>query len=540
MCQVLLYKKLGREHNVEITLEENDNVVYLKNCTADPLTEFELNLFLHFYYEREVIFLFDGYDEIRSKPRWDYSEVVINCLKNVCSGPRKHTVWITSRPLFDDVETELKEELKLESHYIDFFSGAEYLQKFWEYTLKVDELNEAQLENVKKLLDHMSSHGNRPMQKESINGIFYNAALYLSHKIQNTHIPLWKYDKHYHRLISPDCFDVQMYDIFPLPACSLCYCCWYCKNTCENERCINCPEYKHNISMNLLTLYLAAVDVEHNIKKENGSEEWYLNVETYTVYERFLANKIKKRWQEKNGTNIYIPDVIKTYEKELADSVLMHKKLAAHDIFYKDSEKLFCQRDLAEIGDFLYKLMNGEERSDIIAAVYDDCSFDCYAVFPIFIHQTFAEYFAVEYICDCLKIKNVSERTMLSYFDCLGMRGRVCSGVENVHFIFDKKIAMDRALMTVLENNKFAIFNKLFCRRSWVFNVTLLNLMLFLRDVAECAIGKTEVLRIPEEKKIELVNVLDRILQKMRRHHGRIRQYSESEFDIESEFDEFF
>ncbi|KAJ8705859.1 hypothetical protein PYW08_012905 [Mythimna loreyi] len=53
MCQVLLYKKLGREHNVEITLEENDNVVYLKNCTADPLTEFELNLFLHFYYERE-------------------------------------------------------------------------------------------------------------------------------------------------------------------------------------------------------------------------------------------------------------------------------------------------------------------------------------------------------------------------------------------------------------------------------------------------------------------------------------------------------
>ncbi|KAJ8705860.1 hypothetical protein PYW08_012906 [Mythimna loreyi] len=493
MCQGLLYKKLGKKHSVTVTLEENDNVVYLKNCTADPLTEFELKLFLYFYFKRDVILLIDGFDEI-----WPHhTDVVIKCLKTIINDPRKHRVWITSRS-YDEVKTILRRELELESWDLNRFSDTKYLQKFWEYTLNVEELNDTQLENVKKLLDHMSLFYNRPLSKESINGIIYNAALYLSYKIKNTHIPLWKYNKNYHQIINPDA-----YSYIIATDCVSCRCCWYCIGTCNNPQCnyiLGYYNHKFESSSNPLILYLVAVDVENNIKNESVCDKWYLDVETYTVYERFLENKIKKRWQEKRGIeDIYISENITEYEKELADSILKHKKLAAYATFCLDREKIFSEKDLKEINDLLDKFKHGEEKTGIIVSVDE---------VPNFVHRTFAEHFAVEYISDCLKIENVDENTLLSCLDCMFRNDFI--DYKNVLRIFDQKITIDKKLMSVLENNKDVIFKWLeidistFYFRVYGYG----NLESFFRDVIEYAIGNTNI-SISEEHMNKLRELLN-------------------------------
>ncbi|KAJ8725498.1 hypothetical protein PYW08_003681 [Mythimna loreyi] len=150
MCQVIFRNRLGKEDKLKITLKEKDNVVYLKKCIANSLIEFELNLFLHFYNKREMIFLFDGFDEICPY----YTDIVIKCLNIVRNHLRKHRMWITSRS-YNEINTNLKEGFG-PSYEIEHFSNPQienYLQKFWESELEIEELNS---KNVMKFLKFIS------------------------------------------------------------------------------------------------------------------------------------------------------------------------------------------------------------------------------------------------------------------------------------------------------------------------------------------------------------------------------------------------
>ncbi|KAJ8715812.1 hypothetical protein PYW07_010294 [Mythimna separata] len=412
VCQVMVREKLGKENKVVITLEEQDNVVYLSQCTADSLTEFELHLFLHFYYNREIIFLFDGFDEICPH----YTDLVLKCLKRIKDDLGRHRMWITSRS-YDEVKDTLEKEFQ-SSYEIDYFSNIEmkkYLNTFWECSLKLEELNSIQLENVKKFLEYMSVLDNeRTIVAKSLNEIYKSAALYMSSEIKDSHIPLWKFKND---AGSSSSQAVDFYDPF------------------AGE--LNCDS-------NPLIMYLTAINIENNIKDDTKkSREWYLDIDTYTVFANYLENKIKIRYKEKNGMNIYKPDIMIAFENEVTESILKHKKLGAYAM--STYTRIFSEKDLNELRETIKLCKKGQEKAGLIVSVANGM--------PIFLHKTFAEYFAVEYICDCLKNDDSFDKTR--FFYALGS----VPDANNMRKIFCNKLKTDCTLANISKRNDDLLSN---------------------------------------------------------------------------------
>ncbi|KAJ8724872.1 hypothetical protein PYW07_015830 [Mythimna separata] len=409
MCQVMIREKLGKENTVVITLKEQDNVVYLSQCTADSLTEFELHLFLHFYYNREIIFLFDGFDEICPH----YTDLVLTCLKHIKNVLGRHRMWITSRS-YDEVKSILEKEFQ--SFYeIDYFSNIEmkkYLNTFWECSLKLEELNSIQRKNVKKFLEYMSVLDNeRTPVAKSLYEIYKSAALYMGSEIKDSYIPSWKCNND---AGSSSASQAVVYDPF------------------ADE--LNCD-------WNPLITYLTVINIENNIKDDTKkSREWYLDIDTYTVFANYLENKIKRRYKEKNGMNIYKPDMMRFLENEVTKSILMHKQLGAYVTFHT----IFTKKEMEEIEETIKLCQKGQEKADLIVSVADGK--------PIFLHKTFAEYFAVEYICDCLK-KDFSIQK-IHYFYALGTNFD-----NNLRKIFGNKLKTDSTLANMSKRNDDLVSN---------------------------------------------------------------------------------
>ncbi|KAJ8704170.1 hypothetical protein PYW07_013464 [Mythimna separata] len=142
MCQVILREKLGNESNVTITLKEQNGVVYLKDCSGDPWIEFELKLFLHFFNDDKMIFLFDGFDEICPH----YMNEATKCIEVISKHRQKHKTWVTSRPYWEN-------KLLLQGAFGDPYSIThmslketyEYFNNIWEVHLVLEELRHIQL-----------------------------------------------------------------------------------------------------------------------------------------------------------------------------------------------------------------------------------------------------------------------------------------------------------------------------------------------------------------------------------------------------------
>ncbi|KAJ8709600.1 hypothetical protein PYW08_009604 [Mythimna loreyi] len=132
MCDVILREKLGKENNVDITLEEQNGVVYLKRCTGDPWIEFELKVFLHFFNDGKMIFLFDGVDEICPY----YMNVAIKCIQVINNHRQKHKIWVTSRS-YSEIQIQLQEAFgnPYSIERMSLRQKYEYLKKIWETNL---------------------------------------------------------------------------------------------------------------------------------------------------------------------------------------------------------------------------------------------------------------------------------------------------------------------------------------------------------------------------------------------------------------------
>ncbi|KAJ8726147.1 hypothetical protein PYW07_000845 [Mythimna separata] len=435
MCQVVVQDKLSKENNLEIVLEEKDNVVYLKHCIGDQWIAFELNLFLHFYNKRNIIFLFDGFDEICPQ----YANEVMKCLKSIRNDPRQQRMWVTSRS-YNEVKTILLKEFG-SSYDIDYFyypETEEYLQNYFDFNLRLEELNSEQLENVEKFLKYMVQGKDITVLTEALpqrplHRVYNCASKYLLRKILHAHIPSWT-----HSLTNLDL------------SCIKCMCDVYNRIYYEKKSGMDCD----NRCGNPLYLFLAAyyfVDNIKNVKTENKG--WDLEINLFTFYEWFLKTTIKKRYQEKNEMDIYNPDIIYVYDKDVADSVLRYKKLAAYAIFNLEKyHKLFSIKDLEEIRDWIKFIEMGGEKTGIIYSVANEI--------PIFIHMTFTENFAVEYICDCLK--NEKDREMvISWIDFIIYVLFSESYSLSLKNMLDLKMEFDEMLIGVLVKHNDLRFNSL-------------------------------------------------------------------------------
>ncbi|KAJ8704172.1 hypothetical protein PYW07_013466 [Mythimna separata] len=173
---------------------------------------------------------------------------------------------------------------------------------------------------------------------------------------------------------------------------------------------------------------------------------WYHDNNTFTLYQKYLETSLKTiRYENKNKMDIFNPDIMIAYEKELADCVIRHKKLAAYAIFNQDVEKLFNEKELEEIKETMKRVEKGEEKTGLICGVANDI--------PIFIHMTFTEYFATEYICDLLKNAKDSEnqRQMIQFIYNVMMSR---SNFANIRSIIYRKTTIDVKLKIILVRNK--------------------------------------------------------------------------------------
>ncbi|KAJ8729641.1 hypothetical protein PYW08_001222 [Mythimna loreyi] len=435
ICQVIIRDKLSKENNIQIVMEDKNDNVYLKHCTGDQWIVFELKLFLHFYNKKKVIFLFDGFDEICPH----YTDEVIKCLKSIKNDPRNQRMWITSRS-YNEVKTILLREFG-SSYNIDYFlftETEEYLQNFFDRYLKLEELNSEQLDNVEMFLKYMVQGKDITVLSEALpqrplHRVYNSASKYLLDKILHMDTLSWS-----HSLTNMDISCIKcMSDLFT--------------NIYDEIK----SEYdKDNRCGNPLYLFLAAYYFVENIKNYNTEAKgWDLEMNLSTFYEWFLKATIKKRYQEKNKMDIYNPDIISAYDKDLAESVLRYKKLAAYAIFRRRKDhKFFSIKELEEINEWIKFIEKGGEKTGIIYRVANDL--------PIFIHMTFTENFAVEYICDCLKNEKLREN-IITWIDFMIHVFFSKTYSLNLKNILDSKIKFDETLISVLKTHNDVIFNSL-------------------------------------------------------------------------------
>ncbi|KAJ8712507.1 hypothetical protein PYW07_005349 [Mythimna separata] len=119
------------------------------------------------------------------------------------------------------------------------------------------------------------------------------------------------------------------------------------------------------------------------------------------LYERFVDVKFFKiRFGEKKPLLcINDPDMRKLIDNERTAFYNSHKIIAAYVIFGKSNViDLFDNYEINEVRNFVERIKLGEEKTGIIEQIIQNE--------PKFVHYTFAEYFATEFLCDRLKSFN--------------------------------------------------------------------------------------------------------------------------------------
>lgn len=118
--------------------------------------------------------------------------------------------------------------------------------------------------------------------------------------------------------------------------------------------------------------------------------------------------------------DVYNPDIMSKFEKERAECVTLHKKIATYVLLgspifnglmleeFKKMDPLY-EGGLEEFNSIINIIKTGAEKTGLISHVTEDDV-------PVFIHRTFTEYFAAEFICDILKSNKYDfERKKLLY-----------------------------------------------------------------------------------------------------------------------------
>ncbi|XP_022819092.1 uncharacterized protein LOC111351402 [Spodoptera litura] len=421
ICDVAICKDhedCNEDDEFKIELEEVLGTVILKNGHEDSLIEFQLQLFLYYYNTKELIFIFDGFDEIFPH----YADQALALVKSVRDFTRKHKIWITSRS-FNDIKLILEAEFGL-SYEIEHFTRLEqdsYLFTYWQSKLQFKKLNSDQLQNVNSFVQFIQKHVptgdfclHSKIQHTPYFKVYLNFLEYLKKQSIDTGIK-FSYDEYNNHMLK---FDSRKSVI---------------------------SYFTNDLIAPPLHLYLLAEYFLNKIKNVDQHEnKWDFYITGYIFYEYYMETKLKRiRFQEKNKIDVYKPDNKVAYEKERVECIDKHKKLGAYAIFYPNTD-IFEEAELQEMRTMIDELKDGRDKTGLIRTVADNI--------PIFVHMSFAEYFAVEYICDQLKSQDTEEKQEKIWKFIIKVM--FCQCDMNIFDIFNTKFKMDSQLIEIAERNK--------------------------------------------------------------------------------------
>ncbi|KAF9805999.1 hypothetical protein SFRURICE_017502, partial [Spodoptera frugiperda] len=294
MCKVAVCKdneEFNEDDDLKIELEEVLGTVKLKNWNGDTVTEFKLKLFLHYYNTQDLIFIFDGFDEIFPH----YADQALALVKSVRDYTKKHKIGITSRS-FNDIKSILEAEFG-PSYEIEHFTRLEqdsYLFTYWQSKLQFKKLNTDQLQNVNSFVQFIQKHLptgdfclHSKIQHTTYFKVYLNFLEYLKKQSIATGIE-FSYDDYNHHMLK---FDSRKSVI---------------------------SYFNNDLIAPPLHLYLLAEYFLNKIKNVDDNEnKWDFYITDYIFYEYYTETKLKRiRFQEKNKIDVYKPDNKVAYERE--------------------------------------------------------------------------------------------------------------------------------------------------------------------------------------------------------------------------------
>ncbi|XP_026732638.1 uncharacterized protein LOC113497327 [Trichoplusia ni] len=356
------------------TFINNVNKVYLDGGSdgnnKDDLDDVGVHFFNYCYNNGQLALLFDGFDEICP----EYTDVVLKMLITLKSSKLAH-LWVTTRP-YQNVLSQLENALGTFSFTLQPLYGFEQehlLRQIWCAPLKLD--------------------GDDFLKASSYVYTFYRAitsSIGVGVGISFTSIPL-----HLHMIadIFQDYFQVI-----------------YFKQTSDSEAAKLSDaqsDFLNDIS-NICTLYEFFVDRKF-YKIRFGNQKHSMDPKDMHYF-----------------SHIYnMDDYIQKEHQIFLDS---HKKFGAYELFNNhDIPDLFSKEEIQEVSVFIDSIKSGKEKTGIV-----ECS--TITKEPKFVHLTYAEYFATEFICD--KLKDGS--STCSMLKCL--INYICLHVAGMRRFFNSKL----------------------------------------------------------------------------------------------------
>ncbi|XP_065208121.1 uncharacterized protein LOC135836955 [Planococcus citri] len=355
LCEIVNFQHFKYSEEDERTKEMIHRALTEGNMEIDSvknegLSSLEMKLFVRFFLDGDVILLFDGFDEISP----DYNNVVVKLLK-VLKDTKVEKIWLTTRPY--NIQREPEDNLSTFSYSLMPFEKEEqhdFLVKFWSKNLALEELLNSKSRReradvfINELLDRFS---------ESIND---QDRKFLSIPLQIFMIATVfseEFEKFYHsgnRELSQESIEVL------------------------------------DKKLDLVSLYEDFVKTLFYIKERKNHEDF-------------------DRSKDKPDVKRRIKEAIKKLKED-------NKKLAVYSMPKMD--KILSEKELEEVRGLMSEISDARERTGIISKIIknnpielkkaDDLSAESNTLViteivddkPVFIHRTFAEYFAANYIWD--------------------------------------------------------------------------------------------------------------------------------------------
>ncbi|KAJ0172465.1 hypothetical protein K1T71_011604 [Dendrolimus kikuchii] len=383
LCKVVLKNDVVSHVNFEVENEENK--VKIKSVRKiDPVVLFEIELFIEFYNNRKIIFLFDDFDDVCPP----YEKEVLALLNTIEINNR---LWITSR-CYPVPKTVLERKFGRSYTLMPLNADGQinFLTKFFKTNINLEKLNNEQFSNVSVFLKYISKkldiqNSERqiiPLVSIPLHFIYILAVEFFKSEINYINSTIvretlkerWDFDMNaWGGTLSSlaDENSIQMDEVVELAGTPL-----------YLYIAANYFQFQMNESIKLI------VDRDQIINK------WDIVTNAVQLYKNFLEDTLRGVCLKKTIAN---EDVKESDQVQLRHDFLeKHKKLLLYAVCKDDDlNKLLRKEEINEMKETIARIQNGEERSGSIECVMDDV--------PKFFHLMFAEYFIIEVLVDILK-----------------------------------------------------------------------------------------------------------------------------------------